>query len=94
MMHMILHTFTHPLTNTEVAALAIRHWPMPCVIKILSQQPSDSFRIDYITELLRRKKRKTLPIEYVEPTPKEAEFLRHEYELFDRFAFGDLLPKE
>ncbi len=39
MMHMILHTFTHPLTNTEVAALAIRHWPMPCVIKIIKPNP-------------------------------------------------------
>ena len=56
MMHMILLTFTHPLTHSEVVALATIHWPMPCVIKILSQQPSDSFRIDYITELLRRKK--------------------------------------
>ncbi len=56
MMHMIQHTFTHPLTHSEVVALATSYWPMPCVIKILSQQPSDSFRIDYITELLRRKK--------------------------------------
>ena len=93
-MHMILHTFTHPLTNTEVAALAIRHWPMPCVIKILRQQPPDSLIIDYNPELRRLKKRKSPPIKYVEPTPEEAEFLRRERELFDEFAFGDLLKKE
>ncbi len=31
------------------------------------------------------------PIVYVEPTPEEAQFLRYERELFDQFAFGDLL---
>ena len=31
------------------------------------------------------------PIVYVKPTPEEAEFLRRERELFDLFAFGDLL---
>lgn len=31
------------------------------------------------------------PIVYVEPTPEEAWFLRYERELFDQFAFGDLL---
>jgi len=35
MMHMIQHTFTHPLTHSEVVALATSHWPMPCVIKII-----------------------------------------------------------
>ena len=36
-------------------------------------------------------KNKLPPIVYVEPTPEEARFLRYERELFDQFAFGDLL---
>ena len=42
MMHMIKYTFTSPISRTEVAALAIRHWPMPCVIEIRNEIPHRS----------------------------------------------------
>lgn len=34
MIPLIKHTFTHPITHSEIVALAMRHWPMPCVIEI------------------------------------------------------------
>ena len=42
MMHMIKHTFISPLSNTEVVALAISHWPMPCVISIVKEVQYDA----------------------------------------------------
>lgn len=34
MIPLIKHTFTHPITHSETVALAMRYWPMPCVIEI------------------------------------------------------------
>ena len=34
MIPLIKHTFIHPITHSETVALAMRHWPMPCMIEI------------------------------------------------------------
>ena len=41
MRHMTKYTFTRPLTHSEIVALAIRSWPMPCGISIVKPLPFD-----------------------------------------------------
>lgn len=49
MIPLIKHTFTHPITHSETVALAMRHWPMPCVIEI----KDPTFDKIILTEFLR-----------------------------------------
>ena len=47
MMHMTKCTFTRPLKHSEIVALAIRHWPMPCVVCIVTPHPMDQLCFGY-----------------------------------------------
>ena len=48
MMHMTGYTFTFPLKHSEIVALAIRNWPMPCVVRIIKPHPIDQFCFSYV----------------------------------------------